>query len=497
MKHPKSRRATSERFILCGSGAGIGVSLVPFFAIEMSRLAELFDSEIPGGRKELQDSHANLLDVASYCEDNYLKAANKTNALAETRQYATQALASVAYQINTLATSMLQMLDLQGVQLADMESSINHIARNVSIHKEKVARREIGVLTTNKNCPRTHKIIAPANPEKPMKYKSTPIDYNVLDDTGHGMKLSNAPKASRTQDIGKQRTDSISSSTSTMSSQDNNFPIYQPMPGAKFGSWGRTSRRPSVPPNAPVAPSTYSVIGREQGVAQGSPQLGRQQQQRPPSLAFGQAPPPPSQIGMAPMGAPPAPPAPPPETEAPNQGHRMSVPPMAPPPIMAPPPMAPPPPTIPAADLGPRRGGPGGDGGGMMMMPPPPPPDMMELPGIMPPPPPPDATMELSSLPPPPPMDNTPYPANMGITDEEMPPPPEFVQAGDMDQSAPTDYMEKVIAIYEYQATRDDELTFQEDDIIYVLKKNPDGWFEGVLHGITGLFPGNYVEVVP
>ncbi|XP_038076397.1 abl interactor 2-like [Patiria miniata] len=478
----------------------------------MSRLAELFDSEIPGGRKELQDSHANLLDVASYCEDNYLKAANKADALAETKQYATQSLASVAYQINTLATSMLQMLDLQGVQLADMESSINHIARNVSIHKEKVSRREIGVLTTNKNCPRTHKIIAPANPEKPMKYKSSPIDYNVLDDTGHGMKLSNPPRAGRTPDMGKQRTDSISSSTSTMSSQDNNFPIYQPMPGAKFGSWGRTSRRPSVPPNAPVVPpnapvvpNTYSV--RDQGPAQGSPQLGRQQ--RPPSLAFGQAPPPPSQIGMAPMGAPPAPPAFPPEPGMPNQGHRTSMsiysappPAMAPPPMappsMAPPPMAPPPPVVSGGDMGARRSVPRGDGSGMMMMmPPPPPPDMMGPPGIMPPPPPPDATMELSSLPPPPPMDNTPYPANMGIADDEMPPPPEFVQTSDVDLSAPADYIDKVIAIYDYQQTRDDELTFQEDDIIYVLKKNPDGWFEGILNGLTGLFPGNYVEAVP
>ena len=34
------------------------------------------------------------------------------------------------------------------------------------------------------------------------------------------------------------------------------------------------------------------------------------------------------------------------------------------------------------------------------------------------------------------------------------------------------------------------------ETVIYVLKKNDDGWFEGVADGVTGLFPGNYVEVI-
>lgn len=51
-----------------------------------------------------------------------------------------------------------------------------------------------------------------------------------------------------------------------------------------------------------------------------------------------------------------------------------------------------------------------------------------------------------------------------------------------------------VVAIYDYYADKDDELSFQESSVIYVLKKNDDGWWEGVMDGITGLFPGNYVE---
>lgn len=59
----------------------------------------------------------------------------------------------------------------------------------MDIHKEKVARREIGILTTNKNTSRTHKIIAPGNMERPVRYIRKPIDYTLLDDVGHGVKV--------------------------------------------------------------------------------------------------------------------------------------------------------------------------------------------------------------------------------------------------------------------------------------------------------------------
>jgi abl interactor 2 len=62
------------------------------------------------------------------------------------------------------------------------------------IHKEKVARREIGVLTTNKTTTRPPGmktgIIFPEQPERPVKYVRKAIDYNVLDEIGHGVKVS-------------------------------------------------------------------------------------------------------------------------------------------------------------------------------------------------------------------------------------------------------------------------------------------------------------------
>lgn len=65
------------------------------------------------------------------------------------------------------------------------------------IHKEKVARREIGVLTANKTTNRQYKIIAPANPEKPIKYVRKPIDLNALDEIGHGVR--NTPRGKQSQ----------------------------------------------------------------------------------------------------------------------------------------------------------------------------------------------------------------------------------------------------------------------------------------------------------
>uniref|UniRef100_A0A8C4QQF7 Abl-interactor 1a n=1 Tax=Eptatretus burgeri TaxID=7764 RepID=A0A8C4QQF7_EPTBU len=95
----------------------------------MAELQMLLDDEIPAARSALIESHHNLERVAEYCENNYIQAQDKRRALEETKAYTTQSLASVAYQINTLANNVLQMLDIQASQLRKMESSINHISQ--------------------------------------------------------------------------------------------------------------------------------------------------------------------------------------------------------------------------------------------------------------------------------------------------------------------------------------------------------------------------------
>lgn len=51
-----------------------------------------------------------------------------------------------------------------------------------------------------------------------------------------------------------------------------------------------------------------------------------------------------------------------------------------------------------------------------------------------------------------------------------------------------------VVVLYDYQASRPDDLTLAEGDVIYLTRRHDDGWCEGVLRGNTGFFPENYVQ---
>ena len=52
-----------------------------------------------------------------------------------------------------------------------------------------------------------------------------------------------------------------------------------------------------------------------------------------------------------------------------------------------------------------------------------------------------------------------------------------------------------MVAVYTYQAQRDDELSFAVNDIITVVDRS-DSWWHGELRGQIGMFPANYVAAV-
>ncbi|XP_063504460.1 abl interactor 2 isoform X17 [Pongo pygmaeus] len=515
----------------------------------MAELQMLLEEEIPGGRRALFDSYTNLERVADYCENNYIQrwglgmscrlecsgvviahcslellyssdhpasvsqlsgtTADKQRALEETKAYTTQSLASVAYLINTLANNVLQMLDIQASQLRRMESSINHISQTVDIHKEKVARREIGILTTNKNTSRTHKIIAPANLERPVRYIRKPIDYTILDDIGHGVKWLLRFKVS-TQNMkmgGLPRT--------TPPTQK---PPSPPMSGK--GTLGRHSPyRTLEPVRPPVVPNDYVPSPtRNMAPSQQSPVRTASVNQRNRTYSSG------SSGGSHPssrsssrensgsgsVGVPIAVPTPSPPSVFPGhpvQFYSMNRPASrhTPPTIGGSLPYRRPPSITSQTSLqNQMNGGPFYSQNPVSLAPPPPSilqvTPQLPLMGFV-------ARVQenISDTPPPPP------PVEEPVFDESPPPPPppedyEEEEAAVVEYSdpyaeedppwAPRSYLEKVVAIYDYTKDKEDELSFQEGAIIYVIKKNDDGWYEGVMNGVTGLFPGNYVESI-
>ncbi|KAK1128818.1 hypothetical protein K0M31_019963 [Melipona bicolor] len=62
-------------------------------------------------------------------------------------------------------------------------------------------------------------------------------------------------------------------------------------------------------------------------------------------------------------------------------------------------------------------------------------------------------------------------------------------------QDSPTDpNVERVMALYPYQAQNEDELSFEKGDVITVLAKDEAEWWKGELNGVSGVFPSNYVS---
>ncbi|XP_064443021.1 abl interactor 2 isoform X1 [Mirounga angustirostris] len=448
----------------------------------MAELQMLLEEEIPGGRRALFDSYTNLERVADYCENNYIQSADKQRALEETKAYTTQSLASVAYLINTLANNVLQMLDIQASQLRRMESSINHISQTVDIHKEKVARREIGILTTNKNTSRTHKIIAPANLERPVRYIRKPIDYTILDDIGHGVKVS-------TQNMkigGLPRT--------TPPTQK---PPSPPMSGK--GTLGRHSPyrtlepvRPPVVPNDYVPSPTRNMAPSQQSPVRTASVNQRNRTYSSSGSSGGSHPSSRSSSrensGSGSVGVPIAVPTPSPPSVFPGhpvQFYSMNRPATrhTPPTIGGSLPYRRPPSITSQTSLqNQMNGGPFYSQNPVSLAPPPPSilqvTPQLPLMGFV-------ARVQenISDTPPPPP------PVEEPVFDESPPPPPppedyEEEEAAVVEYSdpyaeedppwAPRSYLEKVVAIYDYTKDKEDELSFQEGAIIYVIKKNDD-----------------------
>lgn len=374
----------------------------------------------------------------------------------------------MAYQINTLACQVLDMLNLQSDQLTEMESQINHISQTISIHKEKVARREIGVLTTNKCINSQHKILVPANPERPIKYTRKPIDYSILDDIGHGVKLIPQQNLPRTKRLGSAsgiygETNHLSGNAPTSKPPNPPTSTLSRHTGSGLGTLSRNSKeyRTPVPMVAPPqVPSNYAA-----NYPQGHPRA-----QPTTDYRRGSA----SSVGYSTL------PINQPQQQA-NQMSNTNLMQQQPQIGMV----------HPISQINSQSNQQ--------------PQHQMNTNNYSI-----NSTNHVTgtTTPPPPPL---PMPINIptnlhqttsGTISPPLPSPPAmdeqpiFINQANNHDWIPKNYVEKVIALYDYNASRSDELSFKENSIIYVIKKNDDGWYEGIMDGITGLFPGMCLKLI-
>ncbi|XP_067994498.1 abl interactor 2 isoform X17 [Melanerpes formicivorus] len=442
----------------------------------MAELQMLLEEEIPGGRRALFDSYTNLERVAEYCETNYIQSTDKQRALEETKAYTTQSLASVAYLINTLANNVLQMLDIQASQLRRMESSINHISQ-VSTQNMKMG----GLPRTT---PPTQK-----PPSPPMSGKGTigrHSPYRTLEPVRPPVVPNDyVPSPTRNMAPSQQspvRTASVNQRNRTYSSSGSSGGSH---PSSRSSSRENSGSGSVGVPIAVPTPSPPSVYPAPAGSAGTSP--------LPATSAPAPTPPAPAPPSAAPdaaaaAGAQPladgfTSPTPPAVSSTPSTGHPVQFYSMnrpasrhTPPTIGGSLPYRRPPSITSQTSLqNQMNGGPFYNQNPVSDTPPPPPPVD-------------EPVFDESPPPPPPPED---YEEEEAAVVEYSDP-----YAEEDPPWAPRTYLEKVVAIYDYTKDKEDELSFQEGAIIYVIKKNDDGWYEGVMNGVTGLFPGNYVESI-
>lgn len=84
--------------------------------------------------------------------------------------------------------------------------------------------------------------------------------------------------------------------------------------------------------------------------------------------------------------------------------------------------------------------------------------------------------------------EKTPAPIAPAGASAPAPPPPAY------QDSENERVLESCTAIYDFEATDDDQLEIKEGDVINVIEKGDDGWWRGEKDGRQGIFPASYVK---
>ncbi|EGD76504.1 hypothetical protein PTSG_07621 [Salpingoeca rosetta] len=406
----------------------------------------------------LRKSAQSLKELADYIEGA------SSDPLDQSKKYAVDALAAVAFQVNGAAKGLSRQLDQQ---LLNCEHA------SLSVYS-------LGELCAAQGGRKEFSKFAPAKREKQLRpnwgirpphtaplqgngFMHMGINYNALDGLGTGVKdamMQQPPQQQQRPPMGGPPVNDFFSA-----------PPQQPqgqaapsMPSADsiYGSLEITSRSTGMAPTESLYEDFGSLSVPQAPVSPAAPQAPTI-----PSIPTTPATPatpaaPPTQPTQAPPPPPSMPGPPPPPPTAPTQ---------APPP---PPPGAPP--SVPISNDPLYTDIDKDDTSDSMYG------TVVPSSASMPPPPPPPAQGDDSDH------------VYGVVAPLSQPPPPPTAKP----PSGPRTVISRAIVQYDYTATAPDELDLEEEQEVEVLLKNEDGWFLGRIVGTEkeGVFPGNYVEEV-
>lgn len=225
-------------------------------------MSDQIQAEISQSIKSLRDSHDNLKEIVRHCTTINQNQGNREQALLETKNYALQALSSVAYQVNIAASKFEELLGWQQGEIDSLSAELNTVYNGIGFSGEAASTAvlsEQGVKFQPVNGTKAVKLPERAFSIEDKSYVR--IDYRLLDNVGIGQRefMSSAPASAPAsaapvpgtpstpqEGSGLTRTNTTSSAILSFKKQ---APSSAPRPPTVMGT-------PSI--SVPRAPSVYS-----------------------------------------------------------------------------------------------------------------------------------------------------------------------------------------------------------------------------------------------
>ncbi|KAL5258961.1 hypothetical protein ACHWQZ_G009434 [Mnemiopsis leidyi] len=252
---------------------------------------QLYNDEVLNTRRELQESSANLEQLAKYCEQSFLTCQDQQTVFDQSKGYVVHSLVNVSHRLTKLSTSLSQLLNTHNGRLENINHQLHCIQQdfeNIESYHSKEKVKSLGVTISIQ---RQHKVVQNKSINKDgKKHIRKPIDLSVLDDIGHGVVVQEEPRPvplHQSQNInsivgrdkpGPQREKSRGHPFSSSLKQNGAGP-----PRGDYSSMGGYGNNGYIPQTNQINPQPIPPLHREQMQPHYQPQMQPHQMQPHPN----------------------------------------------------------------------------------------------------------------------------------------------------------------------------------------------------------------------